>query len=271
MQKQIFINQKLICYSVYGKGSPLVLLHGFAEDNGIWRHQVDALAAHYLLIIPDLPGSGRSEIIDDMSMEGMADIIREILLKELPSALLLKSAVLIGHSMGGYITLSFVEKYPELTIAFGLFHSTAYKDSEEKKTVRQRGIEFIRNHGSYEFLKQSIPNLFSEQFRTNHPMVVAKLIEQHKDYNASSLVIYYEKMMQRIDKTELLRKTGKPVLFVIGQQDNAIPLKQSLEQCHLPQLSYIHILKNSAHMGMMEEVEKTNSLLTSFLEDVYVY
>jgi pimeloyl-ACP methyl ester carboxylesterase len=271
MQKQILINQKLICYAVYGKGKPVVLLHGFAEDNSIWRNQIDALSANFLLIVPDLPGSGRSEIIDDMSMEGMADIIREILLTELHDRSLLKGAVIIGHSMGGYITLSFIEKYPELAVAFGLFHSTAYEDSEEKKMARQRGIEFIRNHGSYEFLKQSIPNLFCEQFRISNTWVVAKLIEQYKTFNAKSLVIYYEKMMQRIDKTEFLRKAEKPVLFVIGQQDNAIPFKHSLEQCHLPQLSYIHILKNSAHMGMIEEVEKTNSLLTSFLEDVYVY
>jgi len=40
---------------------------------------------------------------------------------------------LIGHSMGGYITLAFAEKYPELLNAMGLFHSTAYADDDVKK------------------------------------------------------------------------------------------------------------------------------------------
>lgn len=271
MLKQILINKKIISYSVYGKGKTLVLLHGFAEDHRIWRHQVDALSANYLTIVPDLPGSGRSEIIDDMSMEGLADVVREILIKELSSTSPLYPAVIIGHSMGGYITLAFAEKYPELTAGLGLFHSTAYEDNEEKKIVRQRGIEFIRNHGSYEFLKQSIPNLFSEQFRISNSSIVQETIEQYKNFNAKSLIIYYEKMMERADKIQFLKETAKPVLFIIGQQDNAVSLKHSLQQCRLPQLSYIHILKYAGHMGMIEEVEKSNRLLVSFLEDLYVY
>lgn len=271
MQKQLLINGKTIAYSIYGKGKPVLLIHGFAEDNRIWQHQLDALSAGYQLIIPDLPGSGSSQLIEDMSMEGMATALREIVIKEVSVGDLLKGVVIIGHSMGGYITLAFAEKYPELTAGFGLFHSTAYEDSKEKKLARQRGIEFIRNHGNYEFLKQAIPNLFCEQFRITYPTVVARQLEQHKDFNAASLIIYYEKMMQRVDKTSFLGKTTKPALFIAGEQDISILPEQVFEQCHLPQLSYIHMLRHTAHMGMLEEAEKANNILTSFLDHVYVY
>src|ERR1041384_7943248 len=102
-----------------------------------------------------------------MSMEGMAEVLKIIFDKENiqvsdsefpPSA---SGAVLIGHSMGGYITLAFVEKYSNYLSAFGLFHSTAFPDTEEKKITRSKGIEFIKEHGAFEFLKTSTPNLFS--------------------------------------------------------------------------------------------------------------
>ena len=74
-----------------------------------------------------------------------------------------KSFTLIGHSMGGYITLAFAEKYPEILNAFWLFHSSAYADDDSKKETRKKGIEFIKNNGVAAFVKTSAPNLFSEK------------------------------------------------------------------------------------------------------------
>jgi pimeloyl-ACP methyl ester carboxylesterase len=271
MQKKIAAEGKQISYDVYGEGKPVVLLHGFAEDHRIWQNQINLLADQYHLIVPDLPGSGLSALSADMSMEGMADTIQKVLLHELSGTPNFNNAVVIGHSMGGYIALAFAEKYPELTAGLGLFHSTAYADNPEKKIARQRSIQFIRNHGSYEFLQQSLPNLFSESFRMHNRGLVNEMIAQYSEFDKESLIIYYEKMMARPDKTAFLKNTGKPILFIIGQQDNAVPFDQSLQQCHLPQLSYIHILKNTGHMGMWEEQEKTNSSIASFLSDVHVY
>src|SRR5437667_131939 len=81
--------------------------------------------------IPELPGSGRSDMIDDMSIEGMDEAIHAIIDLEKK-----EKCIIIGHSMGGYITLAFAEKYPGYLSAFGLFHSTAYPDSEEKIAAR---------------------------------------------------------------------------------------------------------------------------------------
>ena len=90
---------------------------------------------HYQLIIPDLPGSGKSELIADMSIEGMAEVIKEIDNFELQSSPLqgAEGVSLIGHSMGGYIALAFAEKHGALLNSFGLVHSSAYADGEEKK------------------------------------------------------------------------------------------------------------------------------------------
>ncbi len=260
MNKELLHNNKKIFYRVSGTGKPVFLIHGFAEDGEVWRNQVTFLKNKFQLIIPDLPGSGQSELIDDMSMEGMAEVIHSIIHEEK-----LDRCTVIGHSMGGYITLALAEKYWNHLDAFGLFHSSAFSDSEEKRVGRRKGIEHINQHGAVEFLKTMIPNLFSDQTNDECPELINEQLALSHNFLPESLVSYYKAMIQRPDRTEILRKAAIPVLFIMGKYDNAIPLEDCLQQCHLPEKSYIHILQQSGHMGMLEEQEKCNKILESFL------
>jgi pimeloyl-ACP methyl ester carboxylesterase len=259
-QKQILFQHKKLVYYVAGQGQPVVLLHGFGEDSAIWKEQVAFLQPHFQLIIPDLPGSGQSEMADDMSLEGLADGIHDLLDGEGIS-----TCILIGHSMGGYVTLAFVEKYSDRLKGFGLFHSTAFADSEEKKANRQKGIRFIQEHGAYEFLKTSIPNLYSPATKETRPALIEQQLQAVKNFSAAALTAYYQSMIARPDRTHLLKQTNLPVLFILGKWDTAVPLEDGLKQCHMPQLSYIHVLSHSGHMGMVEEVEKCNGILKKFV------
>src|SRR5688572_9814357 len=117
-QKEINYNGSRLSYKVSGQGSAIVLLHGFGEDSTVWRNQETIFPDHRLLI-PDLPGSGSSAIIVNMSMEGLAQSVLAVL-----DAEQIDRCVLIGHSMGGYITLAFAEHFGERLTGFGLFHST---------------------------------------------------------------------------------------------------------------------------------------------------
>ncbi|KAK6031621.1 hydrolase, alpha/beta domain protein [Ostertagia ostertagi] len=267
-RKQLRLQNKQVFYSVMGEGKPVVLVHGFAEDSDVWRNQLAALAQNHLLIIPDLPGSGGSELQEDMSIEGMAECVKNILDYELPNQKEENSIIMIGHSMGGYITLAFAEKYAGRLQGFGLFHSSAFADSEEKKTARRKSIEFIQTHGSYEFIKQSAPNLFTEDYRIKNGDKVADMIARYSNFDQRALVAYYEAMIQRPDRTAVLKSFGKPILFLIGKNDKAIPFEDSMKQCHIPQLATVEILAASAHMGMWEEKEKSNQALLSFLQQI---
>ncbi len=260
MKKKLVYDHKTITYRVIGKGSPVLLIHGFGEDRNVWKNQVEYLENKFHLIIPDLPGSGESELIDDMSMEGMADTVHAITLKEK-----LDPCHVIGHSMGGYVTLAYAEKYPNHLNSMGLFHSTAYADPVEKKAVRRKGIEFIREHGAFEFLKTSIPNLFSPFTKEEKPEMIKDFIVQQRNFTGDALVSYYEAMINRPDRTNLLENAHFPVLFIMGNYDNAIPINDCLKQSHLPEKSYIHILRRSGHMGMLEEPETCNRILENFL------
>jgi pimeloyl-ACP methyl ester carboxylesterase len=251
-------------YRVTGEGLPVILLHGFAEDGEIWNSQVASLETKYQVIVPDLPGSGKSGRPPDVSMEAMADVV-----KALVDAQQLRQPIMIGHSMGGYVTLAFAERYPASLKAFGLFHSTAYADSEEKKAARRKNADFIQKNGSHEFLKQSTPGLFSDEFKKAHPEIIDELIDKYKSFDPLSLAAYQHAMMLRPDRTNVLSAFPGPVLFVIGKHDTAIPFADSLQQCHLPEFGFINIFEDSGHMGMLEDSEKSNAALHEFIQHVY--
>jgi pimeloyl-ACP methyl ester carboxylesterase len=262
MNKEILYQNKKIFYRSIGNNDPVMLVHGFGEDGEVWNKQIEFLKNKYHLIVPDLPGSGRSEMINDMSMEGMAEVLHSIIHEEN-----IDKCTVIGHSMGGYITLALVENYWNHVNAFGLFHSSAFADSEEKKQTRKKGIEFAKQHGAFEFLKTSTPNLFSPNSKSQIPNPIQEFISSLANFSTDALVAYYEAMMERPDRTDILKKTEKPVLFIAGEHDNAVPLNDILKQCHLPEKSYFHILKKSGHMGMMEEPENANRILQDFLDN----
>jgi len=262
LTKELLYQDKKIIYYTYGKGKPVVLIHGFGEYSRVWHNQVEYLKNKFFLIIPDLPGSGQSDLVEDMSMEGMAEIIQPIMHKES-----IESCIIIGHSMGGYVTLALAEKYPQLFTGLGLFHSSAFPDTEEKRLVRQKGIEFINKHEAFEFLKTSTPNLFSQQFKDKNPFFVGEYIDTLNNFSSLALVKYYESMMQRPERINVLKSINVAVLMVMGKYDNAVPLNDGLKQCHLPERSYIHILRQSGHMGMLEESATANRILEFFLTE----
>lgn len=263
--KNISYRSAPLFYREEGKGLPVVLIHGFAEDSTVWENQIEALKNSYRLLIPDLPGSGRSPSPPPTTIDSLAEAIKAIL-----DAEDIRQAVLIGHSMGGYITLAFAEKYPDRLKAWGLFHSTAYADSDEKKAGRKKSIEFIRKNGTAAYIRQSIPNLFAENTRHTQPELISSLIHRYIGFNPDALATYQEAMIERPDRTQVLQQSPHPVLFIIGRHDPILPLDASLRQVHMPKLSHVHLLENSGHMGMLEDSARSHRILDDFLRPLSI-
>jgi pimeloyl-ACP methyl ester carboxylesterase len=265
VDKKLSYLNKDFYYSDYGSGGPVVLIHGFAEDAEIWKHQIDFLQKKFRLLVPDLPGSGASPYNERLrGMEDLAEIIRIILDKEQ-----IDQTVLIGHSMGGYIALAFASKYGNRLLGLGLFHSTAYPDSEEKKTLRRKSIDFIKEHGEEEFIKSNLPNSFSADFKASHSDSVRELVRKYSTLTPESLISYSQGMMMRPDRRSVLKELKKPIMFIIGEEDIILPLQDSLEQTHIPDLAFIHVLKNTGHMGMIEHPDLTSNWLADFIQACY--
>lgn len=263
MQKKFTFRNSEVHYSKTGSGLPVVLLHGFAEDSNIWKGIVQALENSYQLLLPDLPGSGKSPIINQPTagLEIFAEMVNALLIEEG-----IDQCVLIGHSMGGYITLAFAEKYPEKLRAFGLFHSSAFADDEEKVETRKKAIKSITENGPMAFLKTSIPGLFRDPESSDAD--IAELLNSGKNFTGEALIQYYEAMINRPDRTKVLQDAKVPVLMILGEHDKAVPFESGLRQTNLATQTHVHIFRQSAHMGMLEEAEKARKVLGEFLDTV---
>jgi pimeloyl-ACP methyl ester carboxylesterase len=269
MQSSFQYKNATISYRKEGGGKTIILLHGFGEDSSIWDEQVAVLKDVCKVIVPDLPGIAWSESLQPssegtpVSIDDFADVIYALAHHENLTAF-----TLLGHSMGGYITVAFAKKYAHLLNGFGLLHSTTFADNDEKKANRAKGMEMMKQYGGYAFLKNTTPNLFSDEYKKKEPGKVASLIEGGKEYSTDTLIQFYEAMMNRPDRTEVLKNSKVPVLFIIGSVDVAAPLNDLLQQVHLPSVSYIHVLEGVGHIGMWEATDEFNQHLLQFINDV---
>ena len=240
-----------------------MLVHGFGEDASIWEPQIQALQAHCMLLVPVLRGIGTAADCSlPSSIEEMATDLLSILDAENISA-----CIMMGHPMGGYITLAFAALYPERLLAFGLIHSTAYADTEEKKAIRRKAIEFMSANGAAAFLKTTIPNLFGEKFISENNDQVNTLIEKSVSIDTSVLISHYEAMIVRPDRTEVLTKSKVPMLMIIGKQDKAVNPADAEAQSKLNPLCHTAIL-NIGHMAMLEAPEQLNMHMRMFIDFV---
>jgi pimeloyl-ACP methyl ester carboxylesterase len=253
-------------YKITGQGQPVVLVHGFPNDGSAWDNIVPALSAKYKLIIPDLPGAGQSALPPALSLELMADGLKAILDKED-----IRKAILAGHSMGGYTSLQFAVQFPERVQGISLVHALASADNAGKKENRRKAIALMSKGIAEQemFLKGMAQNLFSESFAKARPEVVKSIIERGMRLSTASLIAFYQAIMNRSDKQELLSGFGFPVQWIIGDEDTATPMKEALQQCHLSQISKVSVYSPCGHMSMEECPERLSADLLSFFDFCY--
>jgi pimeloyl-ACP methyl ester carboxylesterase len=171
----------------------------------------------------------------------------------------------IGHSMGGYIALAFAEKYPDMITGLGLFHSTAYGDSDERKALRLKNVDFLKTHGTEVFIKNFTPNLYSEEFNAQNPEVVQKHIDYSSQLPVEALMVAMDAMRIRPDRREVLTNAKYPVMMIIGKKDKSIPVADALEQLALAGNTSSLVLDTVGHMGMYEEPEECVRFIKKFL------
>ena len=133
------MSERNLTYREAGEGLPVVFLHGFCETKDLWHSYMEPLSKVCRVFALDLPGFGdNSPLTDPLTIADMAEQVYNTLIN-----LGIEQCIMIGHSMGGYVALAFSEKFPSRLKGLGLFHSTAYPDSVEKKQARDKTIDFI--------------------------------------------------------------------------------------------------------------------------------
>lgn len=231
-----------------GTGRPVVLLHGFCEDSRIWQSFTPYLAdAGFRVIAPDLPGFGHSEPFPQRSMADLAATIEQLI-----ERLQLNRPVLIGHSMGGYTGLEILARQRIPLAGLSLFHAHPFADSEEKKALRQKSIDFLDRHGLAPYLRDFFPGLFPPAFVDAHPYIIRQLREQAQDYPVEGVQAALRAMADRRDHQKTLEEARVPIQFLLGLEDPLLPREKLLAQTYLPAVADIQLLPGVGHMGAQE-------------------
>jgi len=250
--------QSGIFYTDQGKGFPVVLIHGFCETHEIWDSFSKKLSTDFRIICLDLPGFGKSKLLP--AGFSIADVATKIL--ALLTELKIEKCIAIGHSLGGYVTLAMTDQGKDVIMAFGLFHSTAYPDAEERKISRNKVIEFVSNHGVVPFIESFIPPLFYDQSNPH----INPLVKLGSSTRPETLIAYVKAMRDRPDRTSVLKEFKGPILFIGGEKDAGISPESVKKQANLASKATLHILPDVAHVGMFEDEKATLEQVKEFLK-----
>ncbi|WIV18685.1 alpha/beta hydrolase [Paenibacillus polygoni] len=258
--KKVELGNQNIAYKDQGAGEAVLLLHGFCGSSAYFDEILPELTANYRCIVPDLRGHGQSDAPNSSySIDQMADDVIGVL-----NALELAKVSVFGHSLGGYITLSIAERYPERVKAFGLVHSTAYPDSEEAKEKRLAAVSTIQSKGIQNFVDSLVPGLFAEENREQMSSVIDKIQEigyRTSPLGASSTAIA---MRERPDRRHVLEKSSVPVLLIAGESDGVVPPDRTFtaEGEGVTQA----LIRGAGHMSMVEAPDELTRVILEFLD-----
>lgn len=263
MNKMNLSNRSIeITYKDAGEGIPVILLHGFCGSSSYWEAVIPLLQSQCRLIVPDLPGHGKSGVPQspypiEAFADDMADLLRQLNIEK---------AVWLGHSLGGYVTLAAVERHADRVGAFGLIHSTAYPDDEKGKEGRLNAIQTVLDSGIVPFVDGLIPKLFAPEHAESMSGKVEAVKKVGYATSPEGAVVTLEAMRGRPDRNDVLRRAKCPVILVAGENDQIIkPDKTFSVQSGLIQ----HVLLSKVgHMSMVEHPDQLADKLSAFLRTI---
>lgn len=245
-----------------GAGDTTILfLHGYLETLYIWDEFSDLLGGSFRRISIDLPGhglSGTHPVSNDMEFD--ADAAAGILDK-----LSVASAVVIGHSMGGYVGQAMLRKYPERVSALVHFNSNIHSDDPDKRQQRLREISFIENGRLLSFAQIAIPNMYAKSNLRRCDDKIQETIEICETHDPFGISATVRGLMERPDNEEFLKSVKTPLLFVFGDSDiytgidaakNILAAVPAAEGCFVPE---------SGHNSFIEQPQTVMEALSDFL------
>jgi pimeloyl-ACP methyl ester carboxylesterase len=232
-----------------------MLLHGFCESSEIWEPLISHLSDKFELILPDLPGHGNSPLTENIST--LSDISSLVI--QLLNEGSWEKPLIMGHSMGGYVTLAVIAENPELFSGFGLIHSTAEADSQDKKANRDKAIAFISKYGAKPFFDNFVPSLYYR--KGSWVKEVDTLVRRTP---AKTLLRYSAMMRDRPDRLGVIESFHRNILLIGGSRDSFIAHSSLKEQAAIGENTHLHIFEDIGHLSMFEDPEVLSGAISDF-------
>jgi pimeloyl-ACP methyl ester carboxylesterase len=246
-----------------GSGTPLVLLHGFPMDRGLWAPQRRALSRRARVIVPDLRGFGASAGAPPVTMDGHADDVAALL-----DVLGIEQAVVGGMSMGGYVAFAFWRRHRARVRALILSDTRAGADGEEGKAKRREMIASAKSGGAAAVADAMMPGIIGKSTRAKRPEIVREMRAMLDRAPVPGLVAALQAMMDRLDSTPTLATIDVPTLIVVGEEDVLTPPKESEAMHAAVRGSRLEIVPKAGHASNFERPSAYNHLAAEFLDTV---
>ena len=255
----LFKNTK-IAFSDKGKGTAVILLHGFLENSTMWKSILPTFVKKYRIITIDLLGHGNTKCLGYVhSTELMAEAVEAVL-----NHLKLRRFVLIGHSMGGYVSLALAERNPQKIKGLCLLNSTSLADGNELKKLRTRANKMIQNNFT-NMVKIPFANLFSEESKTIFKDEMKLAVEEALKTPVQGYIACQEGMKLRKNRITVLKENNFKKLLIIGKKDPVLDFETSLQEAKETN-SEVVVFPNG-HMSHIENKTELIDALKGFLKN----
>jgi 3-oxoadipate enol-lactonase len=249
--EKVGVNGIQLAYERHGKGTPLVLLHGYPLDHHLWDDIVPLLKETFDLIIPDLRGFGDSTTVDTpYTIDDLATDIAGLL-----GHLSIQKTAIAGHSMGGYVALAFARLFPKRVTGLGLVSSQALPDPPDRKEGRYKSAADVAEKGI-----ESVVEAMATKF-TSDPRLQAVARESMQRQKPAAYIGALKAMAERVDSTPLLATIKYPVVVIHGDGDMLIPVVRAREVKEAVSNAHFVEISGAGHIPMMEAKEKTAEAL----------
>ena len=258
------VNEINLSYDDVGEGSiPIVFLHGFPFDKSMWQEQLDYLKNSHRVIACDIRGFGKST--DEESHLSMDLFANDLIL--FIDKLDLDKVIICGLSMGGYIALNAMQRFPSRFEALILCDTQSGADSHDVKAKRFKTIDEVKEYGAINFNKGFIKNVFYKGSLTDKPEVVEQLrsvVFSNSQHIISQGLIA---LAERSETSSVLKEITIPTLIICGREDVVTPLTESKFMNKQIKGSILHVINNAGHVSNLEEPRKFNKLIRDFLNN----
>lgn len=258
-----FVDHKNISihFTDQGKGNAVVLLHGFLENVNMWNKIIPHISRKNRVICIDLLGHGKTGSLGGVhSMEDMAEGVITIL-----KHLRIRRIVLIGHSMGGYVSLAFAQIYPKMIKGLCLMNSTTISDSLEKRRNRDRAILAVKENYKM-FIRIAIPNLFAASNRSYFTTEINRIIDEALKIEPRGIIAALEGMKSREDRTALFKNGSYKKLVLLGNKDPILNYGTLRRQLRSSDASIVEL--SGGHMSHIESIKEFTYNILHFIENI---
>ena len=253
-----------IDYSDEGSGLPVVFIHAFPMNRTMWDAQVAALGGRCRAVRLDLRGFGGSSVPDGpYSMDRMASDVRGLM-----AHLDIDRAVLVGLSMGGYISLAFYKLYPDAVRALVLADTRASADTEEGRERRFKSAEKAEREGSAAIVRDMEVAAFAPATREKRPDILERARAMIEANSPHGIAAAQRGMAARPDSTYTLIGIDCPTLILVGSEDSLTPVSEAEALRNGIPHSRLKIIEGAGHMSNMEQPERFNAALIEFIGSI---